>query len=160
MKLRMAFLLGLVVALGVTPGCRRKKAAAEVTPWLELDRQPPEEGAMGVLSGPVRGQQEFKVYWVKARQGESWPGFEFLNWFRGPRAEKVMAVECLSLSAPLVAGEPSEHPAVFCVDKGRALIDGVADRIDALEAKVLEALEPHERQALRGYLDRIQDSIG
>jgi DNA-binding MarR family transcriptional regulator len=45
-------------------------------------------------------------------------------------------------------------------DKGKALIDGVAARLDALEAKVLGALEPHERQALRGYLDRIQDSIG
>ena len=44
-------------------------------------------------------------------------------------------------------------------DKGRALMDSVAARIDALEERVLGTLEPHERQALRGYLDRIQDSI-
>lgn len=125
MKFRVALLLGLVAALGLAPGCRRKKAAPPVTAWLALDHQPPEEGALGVLSGPARGQQEFTVYWVKARQGDTLPGLEFLDWFiKGPKAEKVMAVECLSLSAPLVTGESSEHPAVFAQDKGRALVWG------------------------------------
>ncbi len=124
MKLRVAFLLALVVALGTMPGCRRKKVEAPVTAWLTLDHQPPEEGAMGVLSGPARGQQEFKVFWVKPRPSDAMPGFEFLDWFKGPKAEKVMAVECLSLSTPLINGEPSEHPAVFAVDKGRALVWG------------------------------------
>lgn len=125
MKLRVALMLGLAVALGVATGCRRKKAAPPVTAWLNLDRQPPEEGAMGVLDGPAKGQQDFTVYWVKARQGGSTlPGLEFLDWFKGPKPEKVMAVECLSLSGPLVTGEPSEHPAVFALDKGRALVWG------------------------------------
>ena len=44
-------------------------------------------------------------------------------------------------------------------DKGRALMDGVADRLDALEERVLGALDPGERKALRAYLDRIQDFI-
>lgn len=124
MKIRAAFLLGMVLVLGTAPGCRRKKAAGPVTPWLEVDRQPPEEGAMGILSGPARGQQEFGVTWVKAKEGGTIPGLEFLDWFRGPRREKVMSVECLSLSTPLLTGEPSEHPAVFAVDGNRALIWG------------------------------------
>jgi hypothetical protein len=124
MRIRVALLLGLVVALGVTPGCRRKKAAAPVTAWLNVDHQPPEEGALGVLDAASSGQQEFTVYWVKARQGDSLPGLEFLDWFKGPKADKVMAVECLSLSSPLIAGEPSEHPAFFALDKGRALVWG------------------------------------
>jgi hypothetical protein len=124
MKIRAAFLLGLVLVLGIAPGCHRKKMAGLSTPWLEMDRQPPEEGALGVLTGPGQGQQDFRVVWVKAKEGASIPGLEFLEWFRGPRLEKVMAVECLSLSTPLVAGEPSEHPAVFAQDGNRALVWG------------------------------------
>ena len=44
-------------------------------------------------------------------------------------------------------------------DKGSVLMNSVAARLDALEDKVLGGLEPHERQALRGYLDRIQDAV-
>jgi len=123
MNRRSAILMGLLLAVGLQPGCRRKPAPPP-TPWLVLDRQPPEEGAMGVLSGPGRGQREFTVTWVKKREGGGIPGLPFLEWFRGPRTERVMAVECLSLSQPLVQGEPSEHPAIFAVDKGRALLWG------------------------------------
>lgn len=45
-------------------------------------------------------------------------------------------------------------------DKGKALMDGLAQRLDAVEEKVLARLDPHERKALRSYLDRIQDSVG
>ncbi len=48
---------------------------------------------------------------------------------------------------------------LLLTDKGNALMNGVADRIEALEEKVLGALEPKERKALRGYLDRIQASL-
>jgi len=160
MKLRMAFLIGLVVALGVTPGCRRKKAAVLATPWLTLDKQPPEEGAMGVLSGPGPGQQEFSVYWVKTRQVSTVAGLEFLDWFRDTKAEKVTAVECLSLSLPMLSGEPSEHPAVFAVDNNRALVWGGPSgwgwvdlaaskaRVDTLEQH-LETILATSRAAVR-----------
>ena len=61
MRLRIALLVGLALALGFAPGCRRKAVQAG-NPWLALDRQPPEEGAMGVLSGPGKGQQEFLIF--------------------------------------------------------------------------------------------------
>jgi hypothetical protein len=153
MKIRTAFLLGLVLVMGAGPGCRGRKVRGPVSPWLEVDRQPPEEGAIGILTGPGRGQQEFSVAWVKARQPESIPGLEFLDWFRGPRLEKVMAVECLSLSSPLVSGEPSEHPAVFAQEGNRALIWGGPSgwgwvdlkanraRVDSLEAQLATILE-------------------
>lgn len=48
---------------------------------------------------------------------------------------------------------------LMLTDKGRALMEGVASRIDALEERVLGALEPQERKTLRSYLDRIQDFI-
>jgi hypothetical protein len=161
MKFRVAFLLGLVAVLGVMPGCRRNKTAALATPWLALDHQPPEEGAMGVLSGPSRGQQEFLVRWVKARQGETMPGLEFLDWFKGQKAEKVMAVECLSLSAPLLTGEPSEHPAVFALDKGRALVWGGPQGwgwvdLSASGARV-ETLETHLATILAGARASVKD---
>jgi len=44
-------------------------------------------------------------------------------------------------------------------DKGRALMDGVQDRIDALEERLLGGLDAQERKTLRGYLDRILDAI-
>ena len=44
-------------------------------------------------------------------------------------------------------------------DQGRALMDGVADRIVALEEKLLGRLDGGERAALRDYLDRILASI-
>jgi MarR family transcriptional regulator for hemolysin len=45
-------------------------------------------------------------------------------------------------------------------DQGHALMDGVADRIDGLEERILGRLSGPERKALRSYLDRIVDSIG
>jgi DNA-binding MarR family transcriptional regulator len=44
-------------------------------------------------------------------------------------------------------------------DKGRALMDGVAERIDSLEDKLLGRMTAAERKALRGYLDSILASI-
>ena len=44
-------------------------------------------------------------------------------------------------------------------DKGRALMDGVQDRIDGLEAKLLGGLDAQERRNLRSYLDRILDQV-
>jgi DNA-binding MarR family transcriptional regulator len=45
-------------------------------------------------------------------------------------------------------------------DKGRAMMDGVTDRIMALEERLLGALDGQERKDLRSYLDRIMDTIG
>ncbi|MGZ3343763.1 MAG: MarR family winged helix-turn-helix transcriptional regulator [Caulobacteraceae bacterium] len=44
-------------------------------------------------------------------------------------------------------------------DKGRALMQGVQDRIDGLEAKLLGGLDTQERRNLRSYLDRILDQV-
>jgi DNA-binding MarR family transcriptional regulator len=44
-------------------------------------------------------------------------------------------------------------------DKGRALMQGVQDRLDTLEDKLLGGLAPEERRNLRGYLDRILERI-
>lgn len=45
-------------------------------------------------------------------------------------------------------------------DKGRGLMDGVQDRLEILEDKLLGGLDPEERRNLRSYLDRILDRIG
>lgn len=45
-------------------------------------------------------------------------------------------------------------------DKGRGLMDGVQDRLEILEDKLLGGLDPDERRNLRSYLDRILDRIG
>lgn len=153
MNPRWAILVGLFLAVGLAPGCRRK-ATAPPTPWLALDTQPPEEGALGILTGPGRGQQAFSVTWVKKRPGDSLPGLEFLAWFRGPKAEKILAVECLSLSQPLVSGEPSEHPAVFAVDGNRALIWGGPSGwgwVDLAKSRArVETLDAHLETLLAG----------
>jgi DNA-binding MarR family transcriptional regulator len=44
-------------------------------------------------------------------------------------------------------------------EKGRALMQGVQDRIDGLEAKLLGGLDAQERRNLRSYLDRILDQV-
>jgi MarR family transcriptional regulator for hemolysin len=44
-------------------------------------------------------------------------------------------------------------------DKGRALMDGVQDRLDTLEARLLGGLDGEERRNLRSYLDRILDQV-
>ena len=44
-------------------------------------------------------------------------------------------------------------------DKGRALMDSVAARHEALEERVLGPLNAQERKALRSYLDRIQEAL-
>ena len=44
-------------------------------------------------------------------------------------------------------------------DKGRQLMDGVQDRLDTLEEKLLGGLDSGERHDLRTYLDRILDQI-
>ena len=158
MQIRAACFLGLIGVLGLAPGCRHHPGGA-AAPWLAMERQPPEEGAMGVLSAAGSGQREFTVYWTKARQGETLPGLEFLAWFRGPRAEKVMAVECLSLSMPLLAGEPSEHPAVFAEEQGRAPIWGGPSGwgwVDlAASGARVDRLETH----LETILDNVRTSV-
>jgi DNA-binding MarR family transcriptional regulator len=45
-------------------------------------------------------------------------------------------------------------------DKGRALMDGVAERIDSLEELLLSSLGADERRNLRSYLDRILETVG
>lgn len=49
---------------------------------------------------------------------------------------------------------------LMLTDKGRGLMDGVQDRIDAFEERLLAGLDPKERKALRSYLDRILETIG
>ena len=155
MHIRVATMLGLIAALALAPGCRNRTAAA-AAPWLTMEQAPPEEGALGVLSGKGASQREFTVYWTKGRPAEGLPGLEFLDWFRGPRADKVMAVECLSLSAPLLAGEPSEHPAVFAEDQGRALIWGGRGWVDlAASGARVDHLEAH----LETILDNQRASV-
>jgi DNA-binding MarR family transcriptional regulator len=44
-------------------------------------------------------------------------------------------------------------------DKGRALMQGVQDRIDGLESKLLGGLDLQERRNLRSYLDRILEQV-
>jgi DNA-binding MarR family transcriptional regulator len=44
--------------------------------------------------------------------------------------------------------------------KGRALMDSVADRLTALEERLLSRLDGAERKDLRAYLDRIVEVIG
>jgi DNA-binding MarR family transcriptional regulator len=44
-------------------------------------------------------------------------------------------------------------------EKGRVLMDGVQDRLDSLEAKLLGGLDVQERRNLRSYLDRILDQV-
>jgi DNA-binding MarR family transcriptional regulator len=44
-------------------------------------------------------------------------------------------------------------------DKGRQLMEGVQDRIDALEARLLGGLDGQERRDLRDYLERILQQI-
>jgi DNA-binding MarR family transcriptional regulator len=44
-------------------------------------------------------------------------------------------------------------------DKGRALMQGVQDRLDALEEKLLGGLDAKERGNLRDYLDRILKQV-
>jgi DNA-binding MarR family transcriptional regulator len=45
-------------------------------------------------------------------------------------------------------------------EKGCALMDGVQDRMDAFEERLLANLEPKDRKMLRDYLDRILGAIG
>jgi DNA-binding MarR family transcriptional regulator len=45
-------------------------------------------------------------------------------------------------------------------EKGLSLMQGVQDRLDILEDKLLGGLDPQERRNLRDYLDRILDRIG
>ena len=44
-------------------------------------------------------------------------------------------------------------------DKGSALMQGVQDRLDTLENKLLGGLDPQERRNLRDYLDRILERL-
>jgi len=44
-------------------------------------------------------------------------------------------------------------------EKGRGLMEGVQDRLDRLEAKLLGGLDAQERRDLRTYLDRILGQI-
>jgi DNA-binding MarR family transcriptional regulator len=44
-------------------------------------------------------------------------------------------------------------------DKGRKLMEGVQDRLDTLEARLLGGLDAKERSDLKTYLDRILDQI-
>ncbi|MGZ3274840.1 MAG: MarR family winged helix-turn-helix transcriptional regulator [Caulobacteraceae bacterium] len=44
-------------------------------------------------------------------------------------------------------------------DKGFSLMQGVQDRLDILENKLLGGLDPQERRNLRDYLDRILERI-
>ena len=44
-------------------------------------------------------------------------------------------------------------------DKGHALMQGVQDRLETLEEKLLGDLDAQERRNLRGYLDRILERL-
>ena len=44
-------------------------------------------------------------------------------------------------------------------EKGRQLMEGVQDRLDRLEARLLGGLDAQERRNLRGYLDRILERL-
>lgn len=44
-------------------------------------------------------------------------------------------------------------------DKGRTLMEGVQDRLDTLEARLLGGLDAEERANLRDYLDRILGQV-
>jgi DNA-binding MarR family transcriptional regulator len=45
-------------------------------------------------------------------------------------------------------------------DKGRTLMEGVQDRLDTLEGRLLGGLDAEERANLRSYLDRILEQVG
>jgi MarR family transcriptional regulator for hemolysin len=44
-------------------------------------------------------------------------------------------------------------------EKGRQLMEGVQDRLDRLEARLLGGLDAQERRDLKTYLDRILEQI-
>ena len=107
MRCGLVVLMAGIAGLGLLPGCRRGKPKPPPSAWLLLGQAPPEEGALGILTGPGRGQQEFLLAPLK-----------------GGAAQAVPAIACLSLSAPMLEDEPSGHPAVFALVQGRALVWG------------------------------------
>jgi hypothetical protein len=125
-----------LVAVLTLPSCRRKPAGPPPSPWLVLKQAPLEEGAMGILAGPGRGQQEFSLVPPGATQGRAAP-----------------AVACVSLSAPILEGESSAYPAVFAQVQGRALVWGPSGwgwvELEAGRAQVT---------TLAGHLDAVLNS--
>ena len=106
MRCRSLALMGVAV-LALLPGCRKGKPKPPPSPWILLEHAPPEEGALGILVGPGRGQQEF-----------------LLGPLKGGKTQAVPAIACLSLATPILEDEPSAHPAVFAMVQGKALLWG------------------------------------